>query len=268
MSDISKQACVDRGARIGRDVSIGPFCYIGPDVTIGDGCELMNSVTIRGCTQIGDNNVFFPNALIGIRPQDLKYKGAPTATIIGSGNSFRENVTVHRGTELGGGKTIIGDNNLIMVGAHIAHDCILADRILLGNQTTLAGHVVIESGAVISALIGLHHFVTVGCYSYVAGMTPVRRDVPPFMKFSGDPNAVRAVNEEGLSRNGFDVEDIAELKRAHRMLFRKNSSVEAVLEEFFACDDLNEHVKYLCEFMQKSCESRFFRYREELRKDK
>ncbi len=154
-----------------------------------------------------------------------------------------------------------------MVGAHIAHDCILENRILLGNQTQLAGHVHIEEGAVISALIGLHHFVRVGRYSYIGGMTPVRRDVPPFMKFSGDPNEVRGVNEEGLRRNGFSPESIEAIKDAYRILFRKNTSLSAGLEELAAQKTSDEHVLYLCDFIRKSCESRFGRYQENFRRD-
>lgn len=268
MSEISKLAAVDPAARIGDNVRIGPFCTVGADVVIADGCELMNSVTIKGKTTIGKNNVFYQNAVIGVAPQDLKYKGAPTETIIGDSNVFRENVTVHRGTELGEGRTIIGNNNLIMVGVHVAHDCIMHDNILLSNQTQLAGHITIEEGAVISALVGLHHFITVGKYSYIGGLTPVRRDVPPFMKFSGDSNEIRGVNEEGLKRNGFSQEDIAQIKKAFRRLYRQdNKNIAAVLEQMREDEDINDHVSYLCDFVGKSCQSRFARFKETARQD-
>jgi len=268
MSEISELAVIDPSARIGADIRIGPFCVIGPDVEIGDGCELINSVTIQGVTRIGKGNVFYQNVVIGVAPQDLKYNGAPTETIIGDGNVFRENCTVHRGTELGGGKTVIGNGGLFMVGAHIAHDCIVHDRVLLGNQTQLAGHVTIEQGAVVSALIGLHHFVTVGKYSYIGGLTPVRRDVPPFMKFSGDPNGVRGVNEEGLNRSGFSAQDIDKIKTAYRRLYRQNGkSITVALKEIQQENEINEHVKYLCDFLDKSCQSRFARFRETARQN-
>ncbi len=268
MSEISKLAVIDPSVQIGTDVKIGPFCVIGPDVQIGDGCELTNNVTIQGIVQIGKNNVFYQNVVIGVAPQDLKYDGAPTETIIGNGNVFRESCTVHRGTELGGGATIIGNNNLFMVGVHIAHDCVIHDKVLIGNQTQLAGHVTIETGAVVSALIGLHHFVTVGKYSYIGGLTPVRRDVPPFMKFSGDPNSVRGVNEEGLKRGGFSTQDIAKIKAAHRQLFRKGSkSINIALKEMQQQNETNEHVIYLCDFVNKTCQSRFARSRETIRQD-
>ena len=269
MAEISELAVVDSSAHIGSSVRIGPFCAVGANVTIGDGCVLMNSVTIDANSRIGVGNVFYPNVVVGVAPQDLKYKGGPTETIIGDRNVFREQCTVHRGTELGGGKTIIGNENLFMVASHVAHDCNLEDRILLGNQTMLAGHVKIERGAVLSALIGIHHFVTIGRYSYVGAMTPVRRDVPPFMKFEGDPNAVRGVNEEGLKRNSFSEVEMTEIKQGYRALFRGagGTTMAGRLDEFEASQSLNGHVRYLCQFMRRSGESRFGRYLETLRCD-
>lgn len=267
MTEISKLAVIHPQARIGAKVRIGPFCVIGPNVQIGDGCELMNNVTMDGHTKIGGNNIFYQNVVIGAAPQDLKYDGAPTETIIGSNNVFRENVTVHRGTELGLGKTIIGDGNLLMVAAHVAHDCILEDKILLGNETLLAGHVIIEEGAVVSALVGIHHFVTIGKFSYVGGLTPVRRDVPPFVKFDGDPNEVRAINEEGLRRHNFSDQDIVDLKKAFRQLFRTGNNISENLKAMAEQENRNDHVTYLCEFLQRSCSGRFGRYLETIRKD-
>jgi len=266
MAEISKLAAVDPEAKIGKNVTIGPFCVIGPHVEIGEGCELMNNVTIQGVTHIGPLNVFYPNAIIGVTPQDLKYDGSPTQTLIGFGNVVRENVTVHRGTELGGGKTVIGNENLLMVGVHIAHDCVIGNRTIIGNQTQLAGHVAVQDNAVISALVGLHHFVTVGRNSYIGGLTPVRRDVPPFMKFDGDPNEVRGLNEEGLRRHGFSDDDIAALKEAYRQLFR-NTAITSGLDALEKQGITNPHVQYLCEFMRRSCASRFARSQESERKD-
>ena len=270
MSEISKLAAVDPAARIGSHVSIGPFTCIGPDVTLGDGCQVMNNVTITGRTSIGEKNVFYPNAVIGAAPQDLKYRGDPTETIIGARNVFRENVNVHRGTELGGRRTVIGSDNLLMVGCHIAHDCILEDRIIVGNESLLAGHVKIETGVVVEALVGIHQFVTLGKYSYIGAMTPVRRDVPPFAKFSGDPNAVRGANEEGLRRNGFSDEDVTLLKQAVRRLFRRaaGACLADNLNQLESQDGLNENVRYLCRAVRASSETRFGRHLENARADK
>jgi UDP-N-acetylglucosamine acyltransferase len=267
MAEISPWAAVDPKAQIGADVRIGPFCVVGPDVIIGPGSHLMNNVTVQGITRIGANNVFYPNVVVGVAPQDLKYRGAPTETLIGATNVFRECCTVHRGTELGGGRTVVGSHNLFMVGVHIAHDCFLADKIILGNQTQLAGHVRVEEGAVVSALVGLHHFVTVGKYSYIGGLTPVRRDVPPFVKFDGDPNEVRAVNEEGLKRNGFSAQEIDQIKQAFRQLYRQGGDILSNLERLEATGGLNGHVQYLCGFLRASCAGRFGRYQELARRD-
>jgi len=267
MTDISNLACVDPAAKMGTGVRIGPFCVVGPDVTIGEGCELLNHVTIQGVTRIGAHNIFYPHSVIGVAPQDLKYKGAPTETIIGYGNVFRENCTVHRGTELGGGKTVIGNNNLFMVACHVAHDCTLKVKIIVGIESLLGGHVTIEEGVVVEALVGVHQFVTLGKYSYIGGTTPVHRDVPPYMKFSGDPNAVRGVNEEGLRRNNFSEEEVEQLKLAYRALYR-SYTISASLEELEQQEGLNGHVRYLCEFIRRSMESRFGRYQEILRRDK
>ncbi|MBN1845292.1 MAG: acyl-ACP--UDP-N-acetylglucosamine O-acyltransferase [Sedimentisphaerales bacterium] len=267
MTDISKWAVVDPSAELAANVRVGPFCVVGPHVQIADGCELMNHVTIRGHTRVGANNVFYQNVVIGVAPQDLKYEGGPTETLIGAHNVFRENVTVHRGTELGLGQTVIGSNNLIMVGCHIAHDCILEDKILLGNESLLAGHVKIEQGAVVSALVGIHHFVTVGRYSYIGGLTPVRRDVPPFVKFSGDPNEVRALNAEGLKRHDFSEADIADLKQAFRRLFRTGLPLTNSLDALEAEGPHGEHVDYLCRFLRCSFQGRYGRHLEGQRRD-
>ncbi|MCF7957670.1 MAG: acyl-ACP--UDP-N-acetylglucosamine O-acyltransferase [Phycisphaerae bacterium] len=268
MSKISELAFVHSSAQIGNDVTIGPFCFIGPHVVIGEGCELMNHVTVDGHTTIGKKNIFFQNTVIGVAPQDLKYQGAPTRVIIGDNNVFRENCSVHRGTEIDRQETVIGNNNLFMVAVHIAHDCIIHNRTILSNQTQLAGHVIIEDGVVCSAMVGIHHFVTVGKNSYVGGLTPVRRDVPPFMKFDGDPNKVRCVNEMGVRRYGFSDEDVDAIKKAHRLIFRSTTkSIELTVKEMLTQKNLNEHVRYLCEFIAGSCQSRYGRACEVRRKD-
>lgn len=270
MAEISEMTSIDPTAEIGSDVSIGPFCVIGPHVRIGDGCRLISGVTIEGHTHIGPENLMYPNVTVGVAPQDMKYRGGDTRTHLGQGNVLRENVTVHRGTELGAGETHIGDHNLFMVGAHIAHDCRIGSETIIGNQTQLAGHVQVGDGAVISALVGLHHFVRVGAYSYVGGMTPVRRDVPPYLKLDGDPNRVRAVNEEGLKRKGFSAEDIDSLKAAFKRLFRRSQqNLQGELERMLAEGDrLSEPVRTLCEFLLESCKGRYGRFEELHRRDR
>lgn len=268
MSEISKLAEISPGAVLGKNVKIGPFCVVGPDVVLGDNCQLFNNVTIIGNTKIGNNNVFYQNSIAGSPPQDLKYQGQPTETIIGENNVFREFTVVHRGTEVGGGVTIIGDNNLFMGGAHIAHDCIIDSRIIIGNNVLLAGHVKIEYGAMVAAMVGIHHFTTIGKNSYVGGMTPVRRDVPPYTIFEGDPNQVRGINIEGLKRHGFDIELINTLKKAYNAIYRRSNSLEAAARAFADDQSNAPEVRHFAQAIVNSCSSRFGRYLEIDRKDK
>src|SRR6266550_533889 len=205
---ISPHAVVDKEAEIGEDVEIGPFCVIGPHVKISAGCKLFNNVTIVGHTTIGPKNVFFPNAVIGAPPQDLKYKGADTRLEIGEGNTFREAVTVHVGTEKGGGITRVGNQNLLMVNTHLGHDVQLGSRCIISNNTMIAGHVVIGSGVAMMGGVGVHHFVTIGDFAYIAGYAQIHHDVPPFVKVDGS-DKVRALNTTGLRRAGFGDEDVA-----------------------------------------------------------
>lgn len=267
MTEISKLADISSQAQIGRDVQIGPFCVVGPDVVLGDGCVLYNNVTIVGNTRIGKNNVFYQNSVIGTAPQDLKYQGQPTETIIGDNNVFREFTVVHRGTEVGGGQTVVGNDNLLMGGAHIAHDCIVESRTIIGNNVLLAGHVKVEYGAMIAAMVGIHHFTTVGRNSYIGATTPVRRDVPPFTIFEGDPNEVRSINAEGLKRHGFDPDTITLLKKAYSQLYRKGASLVNSATELLSQAD-NEFVRLFAQAVVNSCSSRFGRFMEEHRQDR
>src|SRR3954470_13040646 len=198
---ISTQAVVDRNAEIADDVEIGPFCVIWPDVKIGPGCRLLNNVTILGHTTIGRDNVFFPNSVIGAPPQDLKSRGAPPRLEIGDGNTFREAVTVHVGTEKGGGVTRIGNANLLMINVHLGHDVQLGSRCVISNNTMIAGHVVIEDNVNMMGLVGIHHFVTIGKFPYLGGAARIHHDVPPFVKVDGE-DKIRSLNTTGLKRAG------------------------------------------------------------------
>lgn len=267
MPEISERACVAAGAQIADTVKIGPHCYVGPESRIGPGCVLHNNVTVIGKTTVGANNVFFQNAVVGGIPQDLKYKGEQTELSIGSDNVFRENVTVHLGTELGGGKTIIGNENLFMAGVHIAHDCRIADRVIIANNALIAGHVTLELLAIIGGGAGLHHFVTIGQYAMVGGLTRVVADVPPFMIFEGNPGAIRAVNTIGLARNGFSDEQIDTLKDAYRKLFRRRQAIPT-LDELEETNGDDANVQYLVDFMRRSLRGRYGRFLESTRADR
>jgi UDP-N-acetylglucosamine acyltransferase len=198
--------------RLPMDVVIGPYCVIGPKVSIGAGTFLHNHVTVQSLTTIGSQNTIYPYSVIGADPQDRKYHGEESVCIIGDRNSIREQVTIHRGTANGGGETRLGNDNLIMVAAHIAHDCWLGSDICIANQVMLAGHVRIEDGANIGGGAGVHHFATVGSCAFVGGLARITKDVPPFMIVEGNPAEVRAINTIAMMRRGYSPEHIEAVK--------------------------------------------------------
>jgi UDP-N-acetylglucosamine acyltransferase len=229
----------------------------------------MNNVTVRGRTSIGPDNLFFPNAVVGTIPQDLKYKGADTKLEIGQGNTFRENTTVHLGTEAGDGITVIGSHNHLMAGVHVAHDARLEDSIIVANNVLLAGHVHIESHAVVGGGAAMHHFTTIGRHSFVGGLTRVVHDVPPYMKFSGDPGRVRGFNSENLIRWNFDEDRIAAIRVAYKSLFanRSGMTIAEALRHVESNGMLTPDVQNLLDFIKRSQQSPHGRYRESLRSD-
>ncbi|MBI4567968.1 MAG: acyl-ACP--UDP-N-acetylglucosamine O-acyltransferase [Planctomycetes bacterium] len=224
-------AVVHQNARIADDVEIGPFCVIGPDVAIGPGTRLANHVSILGITTIGRGNAFSPFASIGGPPQDKKYAGEPTRLVIGDHNSFRESVTVNVGTAHGGGVTTIGDNNLLMAYAHVAHDCRLGNSNIIANSVNLAGHVVVGDFANISGMTGVHHFTSIGDHAFIGGLSRVTQDVPPYMMVVGAAGQVVGVNKLGLRRAGFTEADVEEVVKAHRRLYRGVTPRAQVIEE-------------------------------------
>ncbi|MEN8694906.1 MAG: acyl-ACP--UDP-N-acetylglucosamine O-acyltransferase [Akkermansiaceae bacterium] len=227
---IHPTAIISPEATIGKNVEIGPFCVIEANVTLGDGCKLHSHVVIHGYSTIGADNEFFPFSAIGIKSQDLKYAGEPTALFIGDGNVFRENVTIHRGTKEET-PTRIGNDNLFLAYSHVAHDCTLGNNIILSNNGTLAGHCVVEDHVIISGLSGCHQFCRIGQHSIVGGITKIVQDVPPFTIADGNPAAVRGINKIGLERRGFSKEQVSGLRSAYKKLFLKK---EANLTEAIA----------------------------------
>jgi UDP-N-acetylglucosamine acyltransferase len=262
---ISPQAVVDEKAEIHESVEVGPFCVVGPDVKIGPGCKLLNNVTILGHTTIGRDNIFFPNAVIGAAPQDLKYRGAPTLLEIGDGNVFREAATVHVGTEKGGGITRVGSSNLLMINSHLGHDVHLGSRCVISNNVMIAGHVVIGNNVSMMGLVGIHHFVSIGDFAYLGGAARIHHDVPPFVKVDGD-DRIRALNTIGLKRAGFSEEDIEALKDAVRKIwFGRKRTFSQSLAEFDVMNGLNPHVKTMVEFLRRRDLGKHGRYLESLR---
>ena len=224
MATIHPTAIVDPTATVADSVVVGPYCVIGPEVCLDAGTVLHNHVIVQALTTIGQDNEIYPFAVLGADPQDRKFQGERAFCVIGDRNRIREHVTVHRGTANGGYYTRIGNDNLIMVAAHIAHDCQIKDHVTIANQVMLAGHVHVENGASIGGGAGLHHFVSVGVCSFVGAMARISKDVPPFMIVEGNPAEVRAVNSIAMNRRGYGPQDIEALKQAFRRLFRDNDA--------------------------------------------
>ena len=262
MPRISPLAVIDPNANIAEDVEIGPFCVIGPDVTLAGGCRLLNSVTIIGKTTIGRDNVFFPNCVIGTYPQDKKFKGAPTELHIGSGNVFREAVTVHIGTEKGGGITRVGNNNMFMINTHIGHDAQIGSDCVFANNVMIAGHCVVGDHVNMMGLAGLHHFVTIGRFAYLGGACRIHHDVPPFVKVDG-ADEIRGLNKVGLARAGFSAEDIKALDVAYRRLFSRKKPLAVAMQELESLNgELTPHVREILDFLRRRNEGRHGRYLE------
>ena len=252
-STVHPTAVIHPGAKLGADVRIGPYCVIGEEVEIGDGCELMAQIYVDGPIRIGAGNRFFPYSSIGVIPQDLKFQGERTETTIGDSNTFREFVTVHRGTGLGGGVTRIGSNNLIMAYAHIAHDCRIGDHTILANGTTLAGHVTIDDYAVIGAFSGVHQFCRVGRHSLIGGYSVITKDVLPFSKTVSE-REVRAfgINSVGLKRHGFSPERREKLNRAFRLFTASKLNTTQALEKMREDAAESEEVQEMIRFIESS----------------
>jgi UDP-N-acetylglucosamine acyltransferase len=253
---------VDPRAEIDEDVEIGPFCVIGPHVRIGRGTRLENNVTIIGRATIGQYNHIWPNVVIGGHPQDVSYQGSDTQVIIGDHNIIRECVTINRASEKEDGITRIGDHNFLMAGCHVAHDCKLGNHIIIANNTLLAGHVHIHDYASLSGAVAVHHFARVGSYSFVAGCSAVRHDVPPYMLVEGYPARPRCVNTVGLKRNNFPPHVIQALAEAHRLLYRAKVRLEDAWEILRSNGQLLPQVNHLLSFIQEQHEGMHGRARE------
>jgi UDP-N-acetylglucosamine acyltransferase len=224
MAQIHPTAIIAPGAMLGEDAVIGPYCIVGEDVALGSGVTLRSHVVVEGRTTIGDGTRLFPFASIGLEPQDLKYRGEKSTLVIGRNNTIREYVTMNPGTEGGGMVTRIGDNCLFMVGAHVAHDCQIANHVILANNATLAGHVVVEDYAVLGGLCAVHQYVRIGKHAMIGGMSGVERDVIPYGQVMGDRARLYGLNIVGMQRRGFSREDIQELRNAYQVLFSSDGT--------------------------------------------
>ena len=223
---IDSKAIIDPKAKVGENVSIGPWSIIGPDVQIGDNCEIASHVVIRGPSIIGSNNKFYQFSTIGDDTPDLKYKGEPTKLIIGDHNVIREGVTIHRGTVQDKGETIIGNNNLLMAYAHVGHDSVIGDHVIMVNNSSLAGHVNVGNWAILSGYALIHQYVSIGAHSFIGPAAFSYHDVPAFVTAFGSPAEPRTINKEGLKRRGFSADQIAMANKAYKLLYRRGLSLE------------------------------------------
>lgn len=248
---IHASAVIAPGAVIPDSCTVGPFSTIGPDVVLGEDCVLISHVVLDGHTRIGARNSFYPFSAIGVAPQDLKYKGEPTETIVGDDNTIRESVTVSRGTTKGGGVTSIGSGNLLMAYVHIGHDSIVGSHCILANAATLAGHVVIEDYATVGAFSPVHQYCTVGQYAFIGGGTIVTQDVLPFsLTSSRRENRVFGINKVGLSRRGFTPERLNTLQKAFRLLLSAKLNTSQALEKIKVME--GEDAVTLAAFIERS----------------
>lgn len=231
---IDPRAIIDPSATLGADVEIGPWSMIGADVEIGDGCRIASHVVIKGPTRLGKRNRIFQFASIGEDTPATSYQGEPTRLEVGDDNTFREGVTVHRGTAADRGETRIGNHCLLMAYVHIGHDCVLGDHVIMANNAAVSGHCVVGDHANFGGYAGVPQHRNVGAFSHIAGMSLVLKDVPAYMTVMGNPASAIGLNVEGMRRRGYDPELISTLRDAHRMVYRQGRTVEE------ACAELSE----------------------------
>ena len=247
---IHNSSVIDNEAKIGRNVKVGPFCYVGSQVQISDGVELISNVHIEGNTKIGKGTKIFPFASIGTQPQDLKYKGESSSLEIGENNTIREYVTINPGTEGGGRKTIIGNNCLLMISSHIAHDCNIGNDVVIANNVPLGGHVTIEDSVVIGGNSAVQQFTRIGRLAMIGGMTGVLKDVIPFGLSFGNRNYLRGINLIGLKRKKYNNKAIMELDSAFKEIFSSKNLHENLSKINGEYKD-NDLVKEVINFIAK-----------------
>ena len=257
MIDIHPTAIIKDGAHIGTGSSVGPYCIIGKNVVIGKNSKLISNITIDGFTSIGDNCNFYPYSTIGTCPQDLKYKGEKSFLKIGNNNIFREFVTVNPGTKGGGLITSIGNNCLLMVSSHVAHDCQIGNNIILVNNASLAGHVIVDDYAVLGAFSGVHQFCRIGKHSMTGAMSGIDSDVIPYGTVLGNRAHLSGLNIIGLKRRGFTKQIIQELRKAYGLLFSSQDGtllerIKEVSEEFSKNEPVMEVVSFLTKDKSRS----------------
>lgn len=251
MPEVHPTAIVEDGARIGDDVRIGPYSVVGPEVVLEQGVVLSGHVVVDGRTTVGANTRIFPFASIGTPPQDKKFAGEDSVLNIGAENIIREHVTMNPGTDGGGGVTTIGNGGLFMVGAHVAHDCEIGDNVILVNNVTLGGHVIVHDHAIVGGLSGVHQFVRIGQHAMVGGMSAVESDVIPYGSVMGNRAHLSGLNIVGLKRRGFEREQIHSLRNAYRLLFAAEGTMQERLADVAEMFTDHSLVMEIVEFIRK-----------------
>ncbi|MBB43248.1 MAG: acyl-[acyl-carrier-protein]--UDP-N-acetylglucosamine O-acyltransferase [Rhodospirillaceae bacterium] len=251
MNKIHQTAVIETGAELGDGVEVGPFSVIGPNVSLSDGTKLYSHVVVSGHTEVGANTHIFPFASIGHQPQDLKFQGEISNLKIGANNIIREHVTINPGTEGGGLLTEIGNNCLFMVGSHVAHDCKIGNHVVLANNATLAGHVVLEDFVILGGLSAVHQFVRIGRHAMVGGMSGVEQDIIPYGSALGNRARMSGLNIVGLKRRGFSRTEVANLRKAYRLLFAEEGTLSERMEDVSEMYSDNEPVMDIIAFIRK-----------------
>ena len=245
-------AVVAPSAEIGRGVTVGAYAVIGPHVEIGEDCFVGSHAVIEGWTRIGPRCQIFQFASVGAAPQDFSYRGEETHLTIGSDNVFREFVTIHRATTKADRITVIGSHNYFMAYSHVAHDCRIADHVIMANSVALGGHILIESHAIIGGLSAIHQFTRVGSYAMIGGGSAVSQDVPPYLSVAGNRAKPFGLNLVGLRRHGFSEETIAKLKKAYKTVYREGLTLKEALERIMTEHGDAAEVRHFVEFVRGS----------------
>jgi UDP-N-acetylglucosamine acyltransferase len=249
---IHETALIDQKAEIGAGVEIGPYCIVKKGVSIGRNTKLISHVIIEGETEIGEGCTFHPFSCIGLPPQDMKYKGEPTRLIIGSNNTVREYVTIHRASVGGDETTTVGSGNFLMAYVHIAHNCKIGSNVIMANAATLAGHVLVEDFAVIGGLVAIHQFTRIGKYAMVGGFSGIGQDIPPFMVASGARAKLFGPNMIGLKRHGFSDESVTAIKKAYKILFREKRTLKDAIRKVQEDFADSPEIRHLIAFIEKN----------------
>ena len=248
---ISPLAYIDPEAQIGQNVEIAPFVFIDRNVVIGDNNKIMSGAKILYGSRIGQGNTIFPGAVIGAIPQDLKFRGEETTAEVGDNNLIRENVTINRGTAAKG-KTVVGNNNLLMAGVHVAHDARIGNGCIIGNSTKMAGEIVIDDNSIISASVLMHQFCRVGGYGMIQGGCRFSKDVPPYIIAGREPICYAGINIVGLRRRGFSNETIEQIHNAYRIIYQSDLHIANALAKIEAEMEMTPEISYIVEFIRSS----------------